>query len=72
MTGSTDGIGKAAAQYLARQGFNIVLISRTQAKLDAVSKEIEEETGVKTKTVQFNFTEKYSAEDYAALYDDHL
>ena len=37
-----------------------------------MAKEIEEETAVKTRTVQFDFSEKYSAEDYAALYNDHL
>lgn len=29
VTGATDGIGKAAAAYLANEGFNVVLISRT-------------------------------------------
>ena len=33
VTGSTDGIGKAAAIHLAKEGFNIVLISRTLSKL---------------------------------------
>jgi 17beta-estradiol 17-dehydrogenase / very-long-chain 3-oxoacyl-CoA reductase len=35
-TGSTDGIGKAQAKYLANKGFNIVLIARNPAKLEAV------------------------------------
>ena len=42
MTGATDGIGKAYAFELARRGFNIVLISRTQSKLDEVKKELTE------------------------------
>ena len=33
ITGATDGIGKAAAMYCAAEGFNVVLISRTLAKL---------------------------------------
>ena len=33
ITGGSDGIGRAAAMYLAREGFNIVLISRTLSKL---------------------------------------
>ena len=33
VTGATDGIGKAAAMYLANEGFNIVLMSRTLSKL---------------------------------------
>jgi 17beta-estradiol 17-dehydrogenase / very-long-chain 3-oxoacyl-CoA reductase len=35
VTGSTDGIGKAFAEELARQGFNIYQISRDSAKLKA-------------------------------------
>ena len=41
VTGATDGIGKAAAIHLARQGFNVVLMSRTLAKLEKVAKEVE-------------------------------
>ena len=42
VTGSTDGIGKACAKYLARQGFNIVLVSRNLEKLNATAKELQE------------------------------
>ena len=40
VTGSTDGIGKACAKHLARQGFNIVLIARNLEKLNATAKEL--------------------------------
>lgn len=40
VTGASDGIGKAYAFELARLGFNVVLISRTAAKLEAVADEI--------------------------------
>lgn len=42
VTGSTDGIGKQYARELASNGMNIVLISRTESKLDQVAKEIGE------------------------------
>jgi len=42
ITGSTDGIGKQYARELAALGFNLVLISRTKAKLVEVCKEIGE------------------------------
>lgn len=40
VTGATDGIGKAYCEHLAKLGLNIVLISRTQSKLDDVAKEL--------------------------------
>uniref|UniRef100_A0A8C1G3K0 Hydroxysteroid (17-beta) dehydrogenase 12b n=1 Tax=Cyprinus carpio TaxID=7962 RepID=A0A8C1G3K0_CYPCA len=55
VTGATDGIGKAYAEELARRGFAIVLISRTQEKLDDVSKAIESKYNVETKTISADF-----------------
>uniref|UniRef100_A0A673UDV3 Very-long-chain 3-oxoacyl-CoA reductase n=1 Tax=Suricata suricatta TaxID=37032 RepID=A0A673UDV3_SURSU len=40
VTGSTDGIGKSYAEELAKHGMKIVLISRSQDKLNQVSSEI--------------------------------
>lgn len=40
VTGATDGIGKGMAQALAEQGFNIALVSRTEAKLNEVAAEL--------------------------------
>lgn len=42
VTGATDGIGKAYAYELAACGMNLILVSRTQAKLDEVKREITE------------------------------
>lgn len=41
VTGATDGIGKAYAFELARQGLNVLIISRTEAKLVELSQEIQ-------------------------------
>mmetsp|Transcript_1145 Transcript_1145/g.1501 ORF Transcript_1145/g.1501 Transcript_1145/m.1501 type:complete len:315 (-) Transcript_1145:355-1299(-) len=41
ITGATDGIGHAYAIALAKKGVSIVLISRTESKLQDVKKEIE-------------------------------
>ena len=41
VTGSTDGIGKECARYLAHAGFNIVLVSRSLEKLNATAKELQ-------------------------------
>nr|KAF6342907.1 hydroxysteroid 17-beta dehydrogenase 12 [Pipistrellus kuhlii] len=46
VTGSTDGIGKSYAEELARCGMKVVLISRSQDKLNQVSSEIMNNVGV--------------------------
>lgn len=40
VTGASDGIGEALAKELARRGFNICLVSRTQSKLERVASDI--------------------------------
>ncbi|CAG7668209.1 unnamed protein product [Allacma fusca] len=57
ITGASDGIGKAYAEEIARLGVNIVLISRSKQKLDAVAKEIAGEFGVETKVIVTDFTD---------------
>ena len=56
VTGCTDGIGREYARQLARNGLNIVLISRSQEKLKALSDEIISEFSVRTKVVVMDFT----------------
>lgn len=51
VTGSTSGIGEAFAQQLAEQGFNLVLISRDQNKLDKTKNNIEEQLDVQIRTL---------------------
>ncbi|XP_073072537.1 very-long-chain 3-oxoacyl-CoA reductase isoform X2 [Manis javanica] len=46
VTGSTDGIGKSYAEQLAKRGLKVVLISRSQDKLNQVSSEIINNVGM--------------------------
>ncbi|XP_036924941.1 very-long-chain 3-oxoacyl-CoA reductase [Sturnira hondurensis] len=55
VTGGTDGIGKSYAQELAKHGMKIVLISRSQDKLQQVSNEIKEKFKVETRTIAVDF-----------------
>lgn len=50
ITGASDGLGKAFAQALARYGFNLILVSRTQSKLDRLKDELQT-LGVQVRTV---------------------
>ncbi|KAM9221332.1 very-long-chain 3-oxoacyl-CoA reductase [Dugong dugon] len=55
VTGSTDGIGKSYAQELAKRGMKVLLISRSQDKLNQVSSEIREKFKVETRTIAVDF-----------------
>lgn len=55
VTGATDGIGKSYAEELARRGFSMMLISRSQDKLDDVARSLEERYQVETKTIAVDF-----------------
>lgn len=66
ITGASDGIGKEFALQIARQGFNVVLVSRTQAKLDALAEELKEKYNVETKVLAMDFALN-SKEDYRSL-----
>uniref|UniRef100_A0A8D3CXM7 Hydroxysteroid (20-beta) dehydrogenase 2 n=1 Tax=Scophthalmus maximus TaxID=52904 RepID=A0A8D3CXM7_SCOMX len=57
VTGATYGIGKAYACELARRGLDIVLVSRSDDKLQTVAKEIEGQYGRKTRTIRVDFTD---------------
>src|ERR1022692_3770876 len=54
VTGCTDGIGKAYAFELARKRFDLILISRSDEKLHAVSNKIKAiAPGIDVRTIVF-------------------
>lgn len=55
VTGATDGIGKSYAEELARRGFSMMLISRSQEKLDNVAKSLESTFNVETRTIAVDY-----------------
>ncbi|KAJ2318605.1 hypothetical protein IWW52_002465 [Coemansia sp. RSA 2704] len=54
VTGCTDGLGREAALELARKGFNTLLLSRSQAKLDAMAAEVQA-LGVEARVLAVDF-----------------
>jgi 17beta-estradiol 17-dehydrogenase / very-long-chain 3-oxoacyl-CoA reductase len=66
ITGASDGIGKEYALQLARKGFNIFLVSRTQSKLESLAAEIKANHGVDTKILAMDFAANNDA-DFAKL-----
>ncbi|KAM8945947.1 inactive hydroxysteroid dehydrogenase-like protein 1 [Pelodytes ibericus] len=56
VTGATEGIGKAYAEELARNGFNVILVSHNREKLELLRGTIARTYGVKTSSLEVDFT----------------
>lgn len=59
VTGATDGIGFAYAEELCKKGLNVLLISRTQKKLDEKKEELEAKfsgKGIEIRTLAIDFS----------------
>lgn len=67
VTGASDGIGEQYSYELARSGFNIVLLSRTQEKLDKVARRLQSEYKVLTRIVQADLSQLRDVQQVAAL-----
>ncbi|CAG9333343.1 unnamed protein product [Blepharisma stoltei] len=55
ITAPTDGLGLGFAEFLASQGFNIVLVGRNPVKLQSVSKLLQEKFPITTKFIVKDF-----------------
>lgn len=60
ITGASDGLGKSFAQELARYGFNLILVARTQSKLDRLKGEVEA-CGIRVRTVAADLSDNSPA-----------
>jgi 17beta-estradiol 17-dehydrogenase / very-long-chain 3-oxoacyl-CoA reductase len=66
VTGASDGIGKEFSLQLARAGFNVLLVSRTEAKLAALASAIASDYAVQTRILAMDYAADRDA-DYEAL-----
>ena len=66
VTGATDGIGLEFCKQLAKEGFNICLVSRTESKLKGVAENDLKQYGVQTEIVVANFSKNSNM----TFYDD--
>ena len=51
VTGASSGIGKAFAELLAKEGFNLVLTSRSETRLREAQVELESKYAIKVKII---------------------
>lgn len=69
VTGASDGIGKGICQELSREGFNIILVSRTLSKLNTVALELQKiNENIKTHCIEFDFDKKIQEKDYVETF----
>lgn len=66
ITGTTSGIGKALAEQLAREKFNLILVSRNQEKLEAQAKQLADSYGVEVSLIALDLMSEGAAQ---AVYD---
>ena len=67
VTGATDGIGLEFCKQLAKDGFNICLVSRTESKIKSVIENDLKSFGVQTRIVIANFSEKANMTFYDGI-----
>ena len=58
VTGGSEGIGKAAAYSLAGEGANVIILARTQSKLDSALKEIKSNAVGKVESISCDVTDQ--------------
>ena len=67
ITGATSGIGYELAKLFAQDGYNLVIVSRTQEDLDRVTNEFTGNYGVEVKSMVADLFERDAAQE---LYDE--
>ncbi|KAI0868374.1 hypothetical protein GGS24DRAFT_217212 [Hypoxylon argillaceum] len=68
VTGASDGLGKEFATQLAAKGFNLLLVSRTQSKLETLQNELQAKyAGLQTDIIAMDFAAVNNDADYARL-----
>ncbi len=70
ITGATEGVGRATALALAKEGFRVVVAARSRQKADAVRAEIEAKAGVEADSILVDLASlkqvRRAAETFAA------
>lgn len=68
ITGCTDGIGEGFTETLAKQGFNIIQVSRNPEKLKNQAQDLEAKYGIKVKSICKDFSQ--CSKDPVAFFND--
>ena len=58
ITGASTGIGAVYADRLAKRGYDLILVARDEARLNALAERLRAETGVKVEVIKADLTNK--------------
>lgn len=72
VTGGSQGIGKAIARELAREGVNVAIVARKKEPLEAAAKELSAETGGRVIALTADVTSKEQVEAMVAKAAEQL
>ena len=70
VTGASKGIGLAAAECLAAEGVNVILVSRTQADLDAARQKITARCNVSVQVHAYDISDSANIDRLAVQHAD--
>jgi hypothetical protein len=62
VTGASSGIGTAFAQDLARRQYNLILVARSQAKLEQLAQELQQAHQIQTEVISQDLTASNAAQ----------
>lgn len=60
ITGASAGIGEALARVFARHGYNLILVARTEHKLQALSNELSRQYGIRASVIAIDLADPTS------------
>jgi len=67
ITGATSGIGKAFAQRLAKDGYNLIITGRRKKELDELAEKLSAETGTVVKVVIAELSDEAAADELVRI-----
>jgi len=70
ITGASKGIGRSAAEVLAEEGVNVILVSRTQADLDTAHSAISARHNVRAEVHAYDISDSRNVDRLAAQHPD--
>lgn len=72
ITGATAGIGRATAEYFAKEGCNLILIARREERLKELKESLEKECNVKVITGKVDVSNFKECENFFNSLDENL